>query len=151
MDADALLEAWEIHSRINLYFLSAVSEDALYCKSDKAKTVCGHFTHMHNVRRMWLEAATSDLAEGVAKLPSDAAKDDVEAALTESCAAIRELLRRGFEEGRIKGFKPSAEAFFAYLVSHESFHRGQAELVLRQAGFPLDEKVAFGMWEWGVR
>jgi hypothetical protein len=38
-----------------------------------------------------------------------------------------------------------------YLCSHEAFHRSQIELVLRQVGKPLDDKTAYGLWEWGVR
>jgi hypothetical protein len=48
----------------------------------------------------------------------------------------------------VKGFKPHAAAF---LVSHESHHRGQIALTLKQAGHPLEKKVAFGIWEWGTR
>jgi hypothetical protein len=38
-----------------------------------------------------------------------------------------------------------------YLISHESHHRGQVGWILKLSGRPLDQKTAFGMWEWGVR
>lgn len=53
--------------------------------------------------------------------------------------------------GKIKGFRPHASAFLGYLVAHESYHQGEIGLILGQAGLPLDKKVAYGMWEWGVR
>ena len=66
--------------------------------------------------------------------------------------AVAALLARTLESGgRIKGFKPHAAAFLGYLVSHESHHRGQIALTLKQAGHPLDKKTAYGLWEWGVR
>ncbi|PYP84539.1 MAG: hypothetical protein DMF61_19250 [Blastocatellia bacterium AA13] len=34
---------------------------------------------------------------------------------------------------------------------HELYHRGQIALTLKQAGHPLDKKIAYGQWEWGVR
>ena len=65
--------------------------------------------------------------------------------------AVASLLDRGFRDGRIKGFKPHPAAFLGYLISHESHHRGQIMLSLKQSGHPVDKKIQFGIWEWGVR
>jgi uncharacterized damage-inducible protein DinB len=103
---------------------------------------------------MWLKSAAPDLLAGLAKVENEQAKDKklLKKSLTDSGAAIAKLLSNSLEaDGKIKGFKPHAAAFLGYLISHESHHRGQIALTLKQAGTPLDKKVSYGIWEWGVR
>ena len=77
-------------------------------------------------------------------------KADLCDALEASGRAIEQLLRHSLVAGgKIKGFKPHAVAFLGYLISHESHHRGQAGWALKLSGHPLDQKTAFGLWEWG--
>jgi hypothetical protein len=72
--------------------------------------------------------------------------------LVDSGNAIASLLKDTLEaDGRVKGFKPHTFAFTGYMISHESHHRGQIVLLLKQSGHRLDNKVLYGMWEWGVR
>jgi len=66
--------------------------------------------------------------------------------------AIASLLQKALAAGgKVKGFKPHAVAFLGYLISHESHHRGQIGWTLKNTGHPLDQKTAYGLWEWGVR
>jgi uncharacterized damage-inducible protein DinB len=150
-----LVETWRIHDRINLYLLAAVPADALAAVSaSKGRTVGEQFAHVHNVRLMWLKSAAPELLHGLEKVEKDRAADAdaLRAALESSGEAVAKLLRSALEGGgRIKGFKPHAAAFLGYLVSHESHHRGQIALTLKQAGHPLNKKTAYGIWEWGVR
>jgi uncharacterized damage-inducible protein DinB len=149
---EELLDTWRIHNRINLYLLDAIPSELLAAPLVKGKAVGAQFAHMHNVRLMWLKSAGPELLEGQVKLEPASSATDLRAALVSSGEAIEELLRRaGGPGGRIKGFKPHAAAFLGYLISHESFHRGHAELALRQAGSALPDKIAYGMWEWGTR
>jgi uncharacterized damage-inducible protein DinB len=110
--------------------------------------------HVHNVRLMWIKEAAPELLEGLAKLEKDAQLDHalLRASLEASAAAVSALLRKALAAGgKVRGFRPHAAAFLGYLVSHESHHRGQIALTLKQAGHPLDRKTAYGLWEWGVR
>jgi uncharacterized damage-inducible protein DinB len=153
MPTNPLVETWQIHDRINLYLLDAVDPASLDSHSaSKGRSVGEQFAHIHNVRLMWLKSAAPDLLAGLAKVEQPNDKKLLKKSLTDSGAAIGMLLTNSLEaDGKIKGFKPHAAAFLGYLISHESHHRGQIILALKQSGHPIDKKIAYGIWEWGVR
>ena len=147
-----LVETWQIHNRIILFMLDDISTEGL---SDSAaprqRTVADHLAHIHNVRLMWLKYAAPDLLDGLVKLEKEVKldKETLKASLEDSGSAVEELLKRS--DGKIKGFKPHASGFVGYLISHEGFHSGKVDLILRMNGHALDDKVHYGMWEWGSR
>jgi uncharacterized damage-inducible protein DinB len=151
---EQLIETWAIHNRVNLYLLDAIPAEALAATlGAKHRTVYQLFAHVHNVRLMWLKSAAPDLLAGLTKLEgTDGDKDGLAEALTASGQAVEALLRKSIAAGgKVKGFKPHVVAFLGYLISHESHHRGQIGWTLKNAGHPLSQKTAYGLWEWGVR
>jgi uncharacterized damage-inducible protein DinB len=155
MEDKLFLEAWVIHNRINLYLLDAVEAEHLTdAAASKGRSVGEQFAHLHNVRLMWLKQAAPELLGKLEKIEKENACDKplLRQSMDDSGQAVGLLLAKGLAEGgKIKGFKPHAAAFLGYLISHESHHRGQIALSLKQSGHPLSKKISFGLWEWGVR
>jgi len=152
---EQLLDTWNIHDRINLYLLDAISPEVLTAISaSKGRSVGEQFMHIHNVRLMWLKPAAPEFLEGLEKIEKEQAadKESLQRSLAASGRSIEMLLRKGIDNGgKIKGFKPHVTAFLGYMISHESYHRAEIGIILTQSGHPLDKKIAYGMWEWGVR
>ncbi|MCB9133331.1 MAG: hypothetical protein H6647_20610 [Anaerolineales bacterium] len=151
---DPLLETWQINARVVLYTFDAV-DDAVFALPAPAKgrSAPQMFAHIHDVRVLWLQSGKA-LPEEVTKLGKQDGyyRTTLRAALAASGAGIDAMVARSLETGnRIPGFKPHTSGFVGYLISHEGYHLGEIGVALREAGYPLDRKTSFGMWEWGVR
>ncbi len=155
MEENQILETWDIHNRINLYLLDSIAPESFASTSaSKGRSVGEQFAHIHNARLLWLKQAAPEIIGELAKIEKERAsgKQMLRASIESSGNAIRALLSKAIESGgKVKGFKPHVAAYLGYLISHESHHRGQIVMTLKQVGYPVDRKVLFGLWEWGVR
>jgi uncharacterized damage-inducible protein DinB len=153
--SNELIETWQINGRIVLYLLENVDNEWLTdVSASKGRNISEQFAHLHNVRLMWLKSAAPELLESLEKFEKGQvlSKEILAESLTKSGEAIAKMIENGIANGgRIKGFKPHATAFVGYIISHESHHRGQIMLSLKQSGRKMSKSVNFGLWEWGVR
>ena len=151
---EGILQAFATNDKINACLIRGVPEPAWNLKpaSGKGRSIAKIFAHMHNVRLMWL-ASLDKTAALPAKLEGEEfSSDRVVAALEQSCSALMNRLAASIAgDGKIRGFKPDAVSFFAYLIAHDAHHRGQVALLARELGHPVPKNVLFGLWEWDTR
>lgn len=154
MDKQQILDTWAINNRINLYLLDAILPEQLDDQlSSKGRNVGNQFAHLHNVRLMWLKASMPDALAKLAKIEKDDPIDKplLVKSLTDSGDAIAELLSVSCDKGKVKNFKPHVTAFLGYIIAHDAHHRSQAIIALKQSGHKIDQKIGYGIWEWGSR
>lgn len=149
---EQILSTWRRHQAILLYLLAEVPPEGLAAvpAGSRGRDVARQFAHMDRVRRSWLHYhATGERV----KLPrqdkgAPPGKEALEAALRGSGAEVEALLGRALRgEAEVRMFGRQPLRWMAYLIAHESHHRGQIMLALKQSGFRLPEKVSVqGLW-----
>jgi len=148
-----LREAWETNNHLNLLLLDRISDDGLDSTLSKrgGRNVAGQFAHLHNVRAWHLEKRARDLAGDLVTFATGNSPDtdELRDALALSCTAVGSFLE-GVLAGvpKRRGFKKGIFTTIAYFVAHESYHRGNILLTLKQCGHPVDQRTRYAIWDW---
>jgi len=154
-----MAEAFAVNDRMNQLVLEHLDAHAWRAKplGNKGRTIAAIFVHVHNVRRKWLRLSVPHI-----KLPAQldrarCTQKQAKSALAESAARCCEILaglanprsriEKFLRDGWARPWVPGA-AMFAYMITHEAHHRGQVCWLARELGYPLPEKIAYGMWNW---
>jgi uncharacterized damage-inducible protein DinB len=124
----------------------------------KTRPIVAIFTHVHNVRCKWIRLTASHLKVPQQLQRADCTPRQARAGLAESAARCEEMLAEALRNGggRIKKFRrdgwappwPVGVEMLCYMLAHEAHHRGQVCMLAHQLGFPLPNKVAYGIWNW---
>lgn len=151
---EQLLEAWQTHHKMNLLLIDNITDAGMQktLSARGGRTVYLQLVHVHNVRMQWLEICAKDIFSKYKVLNKEAAfnRKELRKALDDSAKGIEALLSRSWDDGgKVKSFKKGVIPMLGYFISHESHHRGNILLTLKQSGEKIPDTVKWGLWEWG--
>ncbi len=150
---DELIQAVAVNHATTIRVLDGIDDEGLLCtlSTRGGRNVARQFAHIQNVRRYQLEKRARPVADGVIAFEGQAVPDRgaLARALDDSAERI-EAWFRGVD-AELKGFrtlKGGLPRTLAYLVAHESHHRGNILLTLKQCGHPVAKDLRDRIWDW---
>ena len=151
---EQLLNAWRINNGMNLLMMDNITDAGMQktLSTRGGRTVYLQLVHVHNVRMNWLEVCAKDVFKKYKPVDKEAPfnRKILHKAFEDSARGIEELFDRSWDNGgTVKSFKTGLIPMLGYFISHESHHRGNILLTLKQCGEKIPDSVKWGLWEWG--
>jgi uncharacterized damage-inducible protein DinB len=146
-----ILEMWRTHDEINLYMLRHIPDEGFQACTllknglpSKGRDVARMFRHMHEYRR---QHVGREFLAGIPHFDDKyvPTREELLSAFVACGKGIKQRLARIVESPPAKKARGPLVVLGA-MISHDSHHRCQIILALKQSGVKMPEQVKFGIW-----
>lgn len=149
---EPILEALRTNHRINLMLFDSIEPEGMGDTLSKrgGRDVLRQFAHMHDVRRMQIDARGKKLGIALEKFPAKerVSRASVRKALVASAKALERFFT-AIDKGEARSMKKGPVNYLAYFVAHDAHHRGIILATLKACGHPAPKDIRYGIWDWG--